>query len=98
MGGGKPEALILVGAPCVMEAVTMAKKKCPLPPNGILSIKTEEKAKNLIHSVIMDHYIGNRSLRFSNCYYYHYNFGNLGALKLTRTAIKGLRKNEIKVV
>jgi hypothetical protein len=34
-------------------------------------MKTEGKAKNLIHSVVVDHYVYGRSLRFSNCYYYH---------------------------
>jgi hypothetical protein len=54
----------------------------------ILGMKTEEKAKNLIHSVVVDHYVDSRSLRFSNCYYYHCGFGGLGALKLTRAAME----------
>jgi hypothetical protein len=54
----------------------------------ILDIKTKQKAKNLIHSVVVDHYVDGRSLRFSNCYYYHCGFGGFGALKLTRAAIE----------
>jgi hypothetical protein len=65
-------------------------------------MKTEGKAKNLIHSVVVDHYVDGRSLRFSNCYYYHCGFGGLGALKLTRTAtraaMEGLSGGEIRAV
>jgi hypothetical protein len=59
---------------------------------------------------MVDHYVDGRSLRFSNRYYYHCGFGDLGAtrnflrlrLKLTRTAtraaIEGLSGGEIRVV
>jgi hypothetical protein len=52
----------------------------------------------LIYSVIVNHYIDGRSLRFSNSYYYHCGFGSLGALKLTRAAIEGLSEGEIRAV
>jgi hypothetical protein len=64
----------------------------------ILGMKIEGKPKNLIHSVVIDHYIDGRSLRFSNCYYYHCDFGGFSALKLTRAAMEGLSGGEIRAV